>query len=238
MTLPFFRFAGKHFFFHRVNPAFQGKIFFPESVHCLCRFIHLCGKLHGNLVVLLVYHIQIIQHSLSGDHFHPDSFPESDYGEKLHHSDFPGMCNMSTTACTGICSRKPYDSHLSDEFLFASVVQCIQFLTGRIKNFHRRVFPDFQIYLLLDFRHLFFAQNPAEINGDHVASHMKAYIVISVFLMNQTAYHMLAGMLLHEIKPACPVDFSPNLSAWLNSLLCIMKQFSLFLMNLRNLYVI
>ena len=61
---------------------------------------------------------------------------------------------------------------------------------------------------------------------------MKSHIVISVLLMYKTAYHMLAGMLLHQIKTALPVDLPMNLTSFFQSLVYIMNQLSVFFLNI------
>ena len=68
--------------------------------------------------------------------------------------------------------------------------------------------------------------------------HMKAYIIISVSLMDQSAHHMLTGMLLHQIKSSCPIDASLYFCSGFHRLICIMKKFSLFFMHFLYFHIV
>ena len=67
---------------------------------------------------------------------------------------------------------------------------------------------------------------------------MKAYIIVSVSLVDQSAHHMLTGMLLHQIKSSCPIDASLYFCSDFHRLICIMKKFSLLFMHFLYFHIV
>ena len=142
------------------------------------------------------------------------------------------MSYMSSTTCTYVHSRESHDTNLSGQFFLASVIQSLKFLCSRISDLYFFIFPDSLIHFLLDFCQLSFIQHTIQIYSDHITSHMETYIIITILCMDNTTDHMLPRMLLHQIKTTCPVNLSFNLHTHFQSLVRIMEQFTILLMNL------
>ena len=189
-------------------------------------------------MVLLVDHIQIIQNTFSADHLNTDTFTEFFHGKELHHSDLSGMCHMSSAAGTDIHPWKFYDPHLTGKLFFASVVDFFQFLRCRIYDLYLRIFPYLLVCFPLDLGKLHLIQRAIQIYGNGIAPHMKAYIIISVSLMDQSAHHVLTGMLLHQIKPSYPVNASLYFCSGFHRLICIMEKFSLLFMHFLYFHIV
>ena len=222
------------FIYHMTDFTFEPEIFILQPGYrcrCLACF---CRKLHGNLMILVIYHIQVIHDTFSTDHGHADSFMEIFYGKDLDRTDLSCMCDMRSTTCTEIRTRETHKTHLTGKFLFASVGQFFQFFFWRIKNFYRSVLPYFLICLRLNLSKLCLCQNPAEIYCDHITAHMKSHIVISICLMHQSTDNMLSGMLLHQIKPSGPVNFSCYLASGFQRFLCIMNNLTSLFLYIHN----
>ena len=148
------------------------------------------------------------------------------------------MCHMSSAACTDIHPWKFYDPHLTGELFFASVVDFFQFLRCRIYDLYLRIFPYLLVCFPLDLSKLRLIQRAIQIYGNGIASHMKAYIIVSVSLVDQSAHHMLTGMLLHQIKSSCPIDVSLYFCSDFHRLICIMKKFSLLFMHFLYFHIV
>ena len=174
-------------------------------------------------MILLIHHIQIIQNTFTADHLHTDTIMEFHYREKLHHSNLTCMCHMGSTAGAYVYSRKRHDTNLSCQFFLTSVINSLQFLSIRISDYNFPILPHSLIYFTLNFCKLRVIQHTIQIYSDHIASHMETYIIITILLMNNTADHMLTGMLLHQVKTPRPVNFSFNLRPHFQSLISIMK---------------
>ena len=174
-------------------------------------------------MILLIHHIQIIQNTFTADHLHTDTIMEFHYREKLHHSNLTCMSYVSTTAGTYVYSRECHNTNLSCQFLLTSIINSLQFLSIRISNLNFLILPHSLIYFPLNFCKLRVIQHTIQIYSDHIASHMETYIIITILLMNNTADHMLTGMLLHQVKTAHPVNLSLNLRTHFQSLISIMK---------------
>ena len=174
-------------------------------------------------MILLIHHIQIIQNTFTADHLHTDTIMEFHYRKKLHHSNLTCMCHMSSTTCTHINTRESHDTNLSCQFFLTSVINSFQFLSIRISDYNFPILPHSLIYFPLNFCKLRVIQHTIQIYSDHIASHMETYIIITILLMNNTADHMLTGMLLHQVKTPRPVNFSFNLRTHFQSLISIMK---------------
>jgi len=141
---------------------------------------------------------------------------------------------MSSAAGAEIGSRKTYQTDLSCQLLFTSVGQNCKLLFIRIKNFYRLILPYFSVGFFFDLRKLPFIKNAAEVNGDHIAAHMKTHIIVSICLMYQTAYYVFPGMLLHQIKPSLPVYPAGNFCSRLQFSFHIMDQLSVLFLNICN----
>ena len=174
-------------------------------------------------MILLIHHIQIIQNTFTADHLHTDAIMEFHYRKKLHHSNLTCMCHMSSTTCTHINTRESHDTNLSCQFLLTSVINSLQFLSIRISNLNFLILPHSLIYFPLNFCKLRIIQHTIQIYSNHIASHMETHIVITILLMDNTADHMLTGMLLHQVKTTHPVNLSFNLRPHFQSLISIMK---------------
>ena len=109
-----------------MHSSLQGKILILKSCNCLCSLIHLGRKLHGNLTVLFVYHVQIVKHPSAGYHFHTHTLAELDHRKELHHSNLTGTSYMGSTAGAGICSRKSDNTHPAGKLFLASVFQFLK----------------------------------------------------------------------------------------------------------------
>ena len=230
-AFPSLRLCTAQFLLHVEEPALQAVILLPQPFHCLGGLLLFRGKLYGDLTVLIVYRLQVIHDSFSADHGDADALPEILHAQEFYRSDLSRIRHMSSAAGTEIRPREFHQTDLSLQFLFASVGKRPQFLLRRIKNSYRTVFPDFPVDFLLDLLKLFPGENAAEINGDHVASHMKAHVIVPIRLMDQSAHHVLAGMLLHQVESPLPVDLSFHFCSRFQRFLCIMDQFPLFLLN-------
>jgi len=174
-------------------------------------------------MILLIHHIQIIQNTFTADHLHTDTIMEFHYRKKLHHSNLTCMCHMGSTAGAYVYSRKRHDTNLSCQFFLTSVINSLQFLSIRISDYNFLILPHSLIYFTLNFCKLRVIQHTIQIYSDHIASHMKTYIIITILLMDNTADHMLTGMLLHQVKTVHPVNLSFNLRTHFQSLISIMK---------------
>ena len=174
-------------------------------------------------MILLIHHIQIIQNTFTADHLHTNTIMEFHYREKLHHSDLTCMSYVSTTAGAYVYSRECHNTNLSCQFLFTSVINSLQFLSSRISDHYFLILPYLPIYFLFNFCKLRIIQHTIQIYSDHIASHMETYIIITILLMDNTADHMLTGMLLHQVKTTRPVNLSFNLRTHFQSLISIMK---------------
>src|SRR5699024_11161525 len=118
------------------------------------------------------------------------------------------------------------------QFLFAAVSKLLQLLWLRIVYFHRLIFPDLFIDRLFNLPEFFLPDHSVNINGDHVSAHMESHVVVSISPMDHAADHMLSGMLLHQIEPALPVDFSHYFCSRLQRPVCLMKDLTIFFVDL------
>ena len=146
---------------HVVHLAFETEIFILQTCHCCRGLSNLCRKFHGYLTVLIIYHIQIIHHSLSTDHGQTDPLMEVFYCQDLDCANLTSMCHMCSATCTEVGARKTYQAHLSGQFLLASVIQFVQFFSGWVSNLYFTVFPDLTVRLYLNFSKLCLTQYAA-----------------------------------------------------------------------------
>ena len=138
---------------------------------------------------------------------------------------------MGSTAGAYVYSRKRHDTNLSCQFFLTSVINSLQFLSIRISDHNFLILPDSLIHFTLNFCKLRIIQHTIQIYSNHIASHMETHIIITILLMNNTADHMLTGMLLHQIKSSCPIDPALNFGSSLQWLIRIMKKFAVFFVN-------
>ena len=143
---------------------------------------------------------------------------------------------MGSAAGTGIRTGETDDAHILRQLLLASVIQDGKLLRAGIKDFNGSVFPDQGIDIGLDFLHILCCQQSIEVNGNHIAAQVEAYIVIAKAGMDQAADHMLPRMLLHEVKAPFPVDLPDYQATRRDRLLCTVQNLTVFLMYIRHLY--
>ena len=142
-------------------------------------------------MILFIHHIQIIQNPFSTYHGNSYTLTEIFHTEDFYHSDLSCMGHMSSAAGAEICPRKTYKADFPCQFFFTSVRQSRKLLFIRIKNFYRIILPYVSVCFFFDLRQLFLIKNTAEINGDHIAAHMKTNIIVSICFMHKTAYYVL-----------------------------------------------
>ena len=129
-------------------------------------------------------------------------------GEQLDDADFSGGLHMGAAAGAGIKPGNPHNAHRPGKLLFGAVSHSRQLLLGGIPGFHRKVCPHSPIGHLLDFRQILRRNHQVKIDGNDVATHVKAHIVAAVPLKQKTGDDMLTGVLLHPQKPGRVVDVS------------------------------
>ena len=123
---------------------------------------------------------------------------------------------MKSAAGTCVRTRKTGDPHVTLQFFFTSVFKFFQLFSCRIKCNKRVVFPDITVCFFFYLKDLLITYTGAVIDRYDILTHMKANIITVKSAADHSAYDMLAGMLLHVIKPALPVDLSMHLHAFGN----------------------
>ena len=143
---------------------------------------------------------------------------------------------MNTTAGTDIHPRPGYDPHITGQFFLTSVRQRFQFFLRRMSDLNRMILPYILICLRLDlFQHLF-RHFAVHIQRDCLTSHVKSYVVITVFFMDQSADQMFAGVLLHQVKSALPVNPAGHFCPLLDRFPRPMPDFSVLFLYIHNFH--
>ena len=75
------------------------------------------------------------------------------------------------------------------------------------------IFPDVAVGPGFHLQHLLPGHGGVIVDGDHVRSHVKAHVVAGKGGAQHTADDVLAGVLLHMVKAAGPVDLPLHLAA-------------------------
>ena len=117
---------------------------------------------------------------------------------------------MGSAAGAYIRSRYGHDADLSVQLLLAAVLQIFYFGLGIHPDIQVLILPHSLIGLLLQLPHLLLGNLSVQVDGQQIASHMKAHIVIAEFSVDQAADNMFAGMVLHQVKPPLPADTSSD----------------------------
>ncbi len=113
---------------------------------------------------------------------------------------------MRTTAGAAVILPCLHNAHLPVQFLFTAVVHCRKFLFRRILRCKGRIPPDSHVCLFFQPRNFLGRYFCIKINRNRFFSHVETYIVTVVSAADNTGKDMLAGMVLHEVEPAFPVQ--------------------------------
>ena len=142
----------------------------------------------------------------SGQHGDPDTTLIILDSQELYQTDLSGILHMGSAAGAGIVSADPYDPHLTSELFFAAIIDLLQLFPAGIENLDLDIFFDDFIDLTFKFRQLLRDDDAVEIQRHCVASHMKAYIIITIFRVDQSGKNMLSTVVLHVSQTFVPVQ--------------------------------
>ena len=113
---------------------------------------------------------------------------------------------MGSAAGAGIVRADPYDPHLTGDLFFAAIIDVLQLFPAGIENLDLDIFFDDFIDLTFKFRQLLRDDDAVEIQRHCVASHMEAYIIITIFRVDQSGKDMLSAVVLHVSQTFVPVQ--------------------------------
>lgn len=122
---------------------------------------------------------------------------------------------MGAAAGAGVGPGKGDDAHPAGEGLLAAVLQDLQLLGGGKGDLNGVVLPDVAVGRLLQLLNLLLGELHAEIDGDHVAPHVKAYVFTAIAGVSDPGDDMLPGVVLHQVEAAGPVNVPLHLGAGL-----------------------
>ena len=113
---------------------------------------------------------------------------------------------MGAAAGAAVGPGELRDPHRPLQGLFAAVGDGGQLLRGGIIGPEGVIFPDVAVGPGLHLQHLLPGHGGVIVDGDHVRSHVEAHVVAGKGSAQHTADDVLAGVLLHMVKAAGPVD--------------------------------
>ena len=96
------------------------------------------------------------------------------------------------------------------------------------------VLVDVAVGLCLDFHQLVPADVGVEVDGHHVGAHVEAHIVAAELLTDHAAADVLAGVLLHVVETAGPVDGAGNGLADFHFFFAGVENHAAFFMDVRH----
>ena len=117
---------------------------------------------------------------------------------------------MRPAAGTAIAAGNRHNPHHSVQFFFAAVFHCLKDFFTRKFNLQINVLSDGLIHQFFQLGDRFHRNFSAEINGNIIRIHMESDVFKFIFLMNEARENMFAGMILHIVKTAVPVELSSN----------------------------
>ena len=141
---------------------------------------------------------------------------------------------MGAAAGAGVRPGEGDDAHPSGEGLLAAVRQDLQLLGRGEGDLDGVVLPDVAVGRLLQFPDLLLGEFYAEVDGDHVAPHVKAHVFTAIAGVGDPGDDVLPGVVLHQIEAAGPVDVPLNLGAGLQRAVAGVDYMALPLVDLQN----
>ena len=141
-----------------------------------------------------------------GEVLQPHPLPEFLAGEDLDKAHLPRLEDMGAAAGAAVRPGKGDDAHFPGELLLAAVVQGRQLLRRGIGDLHRPVRPDSLIGQPLRLQSLLPGDPGVVVDGHRLRPQVEAHIVAAEFFAQDAGDDVLAGVLLHVVKAAVPVD--------------------------------
>ena len=127
-------------------------------------------------------------------------------GKDLDLPHLTGGAGMSAAAGADVRTRDGHDAHLSLDLLFGAVDKGGKLLPGGVADEHRHILPHDAVGGKLCLPQPLGADGHAGVHAHHLAAHMEAHILRPEHLVQNAGKDMLAGVLLHFVKPPVPVD--------------------------------
>ena len=113
---------------------------------------------------------------------------------------------MGAAAGAAVRAGKGHQPHLPGNILFGAVDRLFQGCPLQKPDIDGVVLPDVGVGRGLDGGQVFRGDLVVEVDGHHILPQVEAHIVAAVAGADDAADDVLAGMLLHMVKPPGPVD--------------------------------
>ncbi len=143
------------------------------------RFLPVWRRLAGDFAHIVFLHAVVLQGAKAAYHGHAGAafvFHGIDQADDAH---LTSQLYVGRAAGTDIVSGNLHNTHLSAQFLFAAVIQLVQFLFGRIGDNDWKVFHYCLVGFVFYLPELFWCEGAVKIHGHQLLAQMKSYIIVS-----------------------------------------------------------
>ena len=141
---------------------------------------------------------------------------------------------MGAAAGAAVRPGELCDAHRPLYCLFAAIGQDGQLLRRGIVRPEGMIFPDIPVGPVLHLQHLLPGHGSVIVDDDGIRTHVKTHIVAGKGSAEHAADDVLAGMLLHVVKAAVPVDDAADRPAYRQGAVAGVKHPSLPLLNVQH----
>ena len=195
--------------------AFGAVLLFEMLLHRLRDLLTLCGKQHGDSIDRVLFSSVVREGPLSAGNVETDTALVVHDVRDLHDPHLGCGVTVGGAAGADVDTRDLDDPDVVGEFQLAPVIQILQGLLLRKPGLHRDVRPDGPVHFQLQLLQSFGVDGAAEIKRGLRLAQVEAHIVVAESCVHPAGKHVLAGVLLHEIKAPRPVDLSGHRGSFL-----------------------
>ena len=192
----------------RVAALLQGGQLLLQPQYRAAGGVGLHRQLPADGAVLLPAGGQIVQRPLAAQQLQPHAAAELLPADELHQPHLGAGGHMGAAAGAAVRAGELGDPHRAIQRLLAAVAELGQRVAVRPQDLHGVVFPDVLIGPPLYLQHALPGDLGVVVDGHHVGAHVEAHVVAVVGAAQHTGDDVLAGVLLHMVKAALPVDFA------------------------------